>query len=39
LRRKKKKVEYDSRILGGGDFVGEILKEADRAEGKSSCNY
>ena len=28
--RGKKKVEHDGRILGGEDFVGQILKEADR---------
>jgi hypothetical protein len=28
--RGKKKVEHDGRILGGKDFVGQILKEADR---------
>ena len=29
LRGKDEKVRHDGRILGGGDFVGEILKEAD----------
>jgi len=28
--RGKKKVEHDARILGGEDFVGQILKESDR---------
>jgi len=30
LRAKGELATHDSRILGGGDFVGEILKEADR---------
>jgi putative transposase len=30
LRRQGEKVEYDSRILGGGDFVADILREADQ---------
>ena len=25
-----KEIEHDARILGGRDFVGQILKEADR---------
>jgi len=29
FREKKTNVEYDSRILGGGDFVANILREAD----------
>jgi len=29
LRGKDEKVRHDGRILGGGEFVGEILKEAD----------
>jgi len=28
--RGKKKIEHDTRILGGEDFVGQILKEADK---------
>jgi putative transposase len=30
LRGQGEKVEYDARILGGGDFVSEILREADQ---------
>ena len=30
LRRQGEKVEYDSRILGGGNFVADILREADQ---------
>jgi hypothetical protein len=30
LRGKGEKMEYDSRILGSGDFVNEILREADQ---------
>lgn len=30
LRRQGEKVEYDARILGGGDFVSDILREADQ---------
>ncbi len=30
LRAKGEKEEYDSRILGGGDFVGAIMREADQ---------
>ena len=30
LRRQGGKVEYDARILGRGDFVAEILREADQ---------
>ncbi len=30
MREKQESMEYDSRILGGGDFVGDILKEAGR---------
>ena len=30
LRGKGERVEHDSRILGGGDFVKEILREADK---------
>jgi len=30
LRGKGEKVEYDPRILGSGDFVTEILREADK---------
>ena len=30
LRSNKEKMEYDSRILGGGDFVSKILTEADK---------
>ncbi len=30
LRQTGEEVEHDSRILGGSDFVREILKEADR---------
>ena len=30
LRGKGEKVEYDARILGGGDFVAEILREAEQ---------
>lgn len=29
LRKLKEKWQYDSRILGDGDFVGEMLKDAD----------
>ncbi len=29
LRGKGEKVAYDARILGGGDFVSEILREAE----------
>jgi hypothetical protein len=29
LREKGEKTEFDSRILGGGDFVNEILRAAD----------
>lgn len=32
MRRKKECEGYDERILGGGDFVGEILKEADERQ-------
>ncbi len=28
LRRQGERVEYDARILGGGDFVSEIMREA-----------
>ena len=30
LRGKGKKIEHDARVLGSGDFVGEILREADK---------
>jgi hypothetical protein len=30
LRRQGERVEYDGRILGGGDFVSDILREADQ---------
>jgi putative transposase len=30
LRGRRKKMEYDSRILGDGDFVAEIIREADK---------
>jgi putative transposase len=30
LRGKKKKIEHDARILGGEDFVGRTLREADK---------
>jgi putative transposase len=30
LRRQGEKVEYDGRILGGGDFVSGILRETDQ---------
>jgi hypothetical protein len=30
LRRQGERVEYDARILGGGDFVSGILREADQ---------
>jgi len=30
LRGNKEEVEHDARILGGGDFVANILREADR---------
>lgn len=30
LRGNKERVGHDARILGGGDFVSEILKEADK---------
>jgi hypothetical protein len=30
LRGQGEKVEYDARILGGGDFVSDIMREADR---------
>ena len=30
FRRERGKGKYDDRILGGGDFVNEILKEADK---------
>ena len=30
LRGKGEQVEYDARILGGGDFVAEILREAEQ---------
>jgi putative transposase len=30
LRGNKDKIEHDTRVLGGGDFVTEILKEADK---------
>ena len=30
LRAKREKEEYDSRILGSGDFVGAIMREADQ---------
>jgi len=30
LRRKKETLEHDARILGGEDFVRDILREADR---------
>ena len=30
FRRQAERVEYDGRILGGGDFVSEILREADQ---------
>jgi len=30
LRGRGKKIEHDARILGGEDFVAEILKEADK---------
>ncbi len=30
LRGKEKRIEHDARILGGEDFVGHILKEADK---------
>lgn len=29
LRGRRERVEYDERILGGGDFVAHILREAD----------
>jgi hypothetical protein len=31
LRDSKKDIEHDPRILGGGDFVKDILREADRS--------
>jgi hypothetical protein len=31
LRDSKKNLEHDARILGGGDFVQDILREADRS--------
>jgi hypothetical protein len=30
LRDRKEKVEYDARILGRGDFVSSVLREADK---------
>ncbi len=30
LRSSRQRVEYDSRILGGGDFVAEIMREAEK---------
>jgi hypothetical protein len=30
LRGKKERKSHDARVLGGGDFVAEILKEADK---------
>jgi len=30
LRSSRKKMEYDSRILGNGDFVAEIIREAEK---------
>ena len=30
MRGNKERVEYDARILGGGDFVAHILSEADK---------
>jgi hypothetical protein len=30
MREKKEKIEHDARILGGGDFVANILREADK---------
>ena len=30
LRKKEGKIAYDDRILGGGDFVERVVKEADR---------
>ncbi len=30
LRGNKQKIDYDARILGGSDFVGNIMKEADK---------
>ena len=30
LRRQGERIKYDGRILGGGDFVSEILREADQ---------
>jgi len=30
LRGNKEEIEHDARILGGGDFVANILREADR---------
>lgn len=30
LRGEKEKMEHDARILGGGDFVANILREADK---------
>ncbi len=30
LRGSRKKMEYDSRILGNGDFVAEIMREAEK---------
>jgi len=30
MRGNKERVEYDARILGGGDFVARILGEADK---------
>ena len=31
MRGNKERVEYDARILGGGDFVARILGEADKS--------
>jgi hypothetical protein len=30
LRGSREKMEYDSRILGDGDFVAEIVREAEK---------
>jgi len=33
MRGSEEKVEHDARILGGGEFVADILQEADRVTG------
>lgn len=38
-RRQKQRVEHDERILGSGDFVKQIMKEADKRWSKSYQLY